>query len=122
MNTKQTTPAKASESGSGLDWQKTPFSKLIRYVPSGTYFARIKVKGKLIRRSLRIKTLLVAKLRLADLEKLERKRADSLNAVFQGKNDLRKCFDGLQGTAGKQSGHQTQNHRAYEFRIKALLE
>ena len=34
------------------DWQKTPFVNLLRYKPSQVYFARLKVKGKLIRRSL----------------------------------------------------------------------
>ena len=38
----------------------------------GMYFARIHVKGKLIRRSLNTKSLSVAKLRLAALEKSER--------------------------------------------------
>jgi hypothetical protein len=38
------------------DWQKTPFASLIRFGPSQTYFARIRVKGKLIRRSLKTKT------------------------------------------------------------------
>ena len=34
------------------EWQKTSFANLIRYVPSGTYYARLRVKGKLIRKSL----------------------------------------------------------------------
>jgi len=51
------------------DWQKTQFSNLIRYVPSGTYFARLRVRGKLIRQSLKTDVLSVAKLRLVDLEK-----------------------------------------------------
>jgi hypothetical protein len=83
MNVKQTSSDQVSDSES--DWQKTSFSNLIRYVPSGTYFARLKVKGKLIRRSLKTKTLSVAKLRLADLEKMERRRATSSTAVLQGK-------------------------------------
>ena len=32
-------------------WQKTQFSNLIRYTPSGTYFARLRVNGKLIRKT-----------------------------------------------------------------------
>ena len=67
------------------DWQKTPFANLIRYEPSQTYFARLRVKGKLIRRSLKTKTLTVAKLRLADLEKAERKKVNSDTAILQGK-------------------------------------
>jgi hypothetical protein len=45
-------------------WQKTNFANLVRYVPSGTYFARIRVKGKLHLHSLKTKTLSVAKLKL----------------------------------------------------------
>jgi hypothetical protein len=50
-------------------WQKTPYPNLIRYVPSGTYFGRVKVEGKLIRRSLDTHVLEVAKLRLSDFFK-----------------------------------------------------
>ena len=73
MNMKQTSSDQVSDSES--DWQKTPYSNLIRYVPSGTYFARMKVKGKLIRRSLKTKTLSVANLRLSDFEKGEQTKA-----------------------------------------------
>jgi hypothetical protein len=45
-------------------WLKTPFANLVRYVPSGVYFSRIRVRGKLIRRSLKTNKLSVAKLRL----------------------------------------------------------
>jgi iron-sulfur cluster repair protein YtfE (RIC family) len=54
------------------DWQKTPYSNLIRYIPSGSYYARLRVKGKLIRRSLKTSLISVAKLRLSDFEKVER--------------------------------------------------
>jgi hypothetical protein len=46
-------------------WLKTPFANLVRYVPSGIYFSRIRVWGKLIRRSLKTNSLTVAKLRLS---------------------------------------------------------
>jgi hypothetical protein len=45
--TLDTTPRKQSYPA----WRKTPYSNLIRYVPSGAYFGRLKVAGKLIRRS-----------------------------------------------------------------------
>lgn len=66
------------------DWQKTPYSNLVRYVPSGTYFSRIRVKGKLIRRSLKTTAMTVAKLRLGDMEREERQRAESQTAVANG--------------------------------------
>ena len=66
------------------DWQKTPFANLVRYVASGKYFARLRIGGKLIRRSLKTNKLGVAKLRLADLEKVERQRIEVQGAVSSG--------------------------------------
>jgi hypothetical protein len=34
-------------------WLKTSYANLIRYTPSGIYFCRIRVQGKLIRKSLK---------------------------------------------------------------------
>ena len=53
-------------------------------MPSGVYFARIRVRGKLIRRSLKTNATSVAKLRLADLEKTERQRIEIQGAVPSG--------------------------------------
>ncbi|HYE30808.1 MAG TPA: hypothetical protein VEH27_05235, partial [Methylomirabilota bacterium] len=60
-------------------WQKTQHRGLIRYIPSGTFYARLRVKGKLLVRSLKTDVLTVAKLRLNDLEKSERKRAERVS-------------------------------------------
>ena len=49
------------------------------------YFARLRIKGKLVRKSLKTETLSVAKLRLADLEKLERQRAEMSGDAAKGK-------------------------------------
>ena len=67
------------------DWQKSQYANLIRYVPSGTYYARLRVKGKLIRKSLKTDLISVAKLRLADLEKAEREAAERQKETSQGK-------------------------------------
>jgi hypothetical protein len=45
-------------------WQKTQFANLIRYKPSQVNLARFRVKGKLIRRSLKTDQITLAKLRL----------------------------------------------------------
>src|ERR1019366_3807470 len=76
---------KSTAPDSGKECQKTQHSNLIRYVPSGTYFARLRVRGKLIRKSLKTDVLTVAKLRLADFEKNERQRAESQIDVAHGK-------------------------------------
>jgi hypothetical protein len=49
-----------------LEWAKTPYPNLIRYKPCGNYFGRVRVNGKLIRRSLETHILTVAKLKLSD--------------------------------------------------------
>ena len=66
-------------------WQNTSFSNLIRYVPSRTYYARIRVGGKLIIRSLKSKVLSVAKLKLSDLEKQERAKLEGRERLRDGK-------------------------------------
>lgn len=81
MKTKKTELAPPAALG---ERQKTPFSNLVRYVPSGAYFARIRVGGKLIRQSLKTKVLCVAKLRLGDLEKVERSNLEAQAALEQG--------------------------------------
>jgi hypothetical protein len=65
-------------------WQKTQYANLVRYKPSNAYFARIRMGGKLIRRTLKTKVLSVAKLRLGDLEKKERQLAKHQVAVADG--------------------------------------
>jgi len=71
---------------------KNTVCKLIRYVPSGTYFARIRVHGKLILKSLKTNRVSVAKLRLADLEKEERQKAESQTSVANGKMTFKEAL------------------------------
>ncbi len=103
-------------------WQTTGVRNLIRYVPSGKFFARVRVKGKLIRRSLKTKTLSVAKLRLTDLEKAERESAQHVVAFESGKmtfGDALKIYrDRTQSDLSLKP--RTKAHR--EERIGALLK
>jgi integrase len=55
-----------TKSKADVEWVKTPYPNLIRYKPSGNYFGRVRVNGKLIRRSLETHVLTVAKLKLSD--------------------------------------------------------
>jgi integrase len=66
-------------------WQKTPVANLVRHVQSGNYYARIRVRGKLIWKSLKTDRISVAKLRLGDFHKEERQRAAAHKAVARGK-------------------------------------
>lgn len=119
MSEKKARPETAE---SDKDWQKTQYSNLIRYVPSGTYYARLRVKGKLIRRSLKTHVLSVAKLRLSDFEKHERRVAESSDSVSAGKLSVANAIEiHKQRLAGNGSlKPRTKDYHAQ--RITALLK
>lgn len=66
-------------------WVATRRANLVRYVPSGTYFARLRVGGKLIQKSLGTDKLTVAEMRLGDFERAEKKKAATLTGATKGK-------------------------------------
>lgn len=67
------------------DWESTGTQNLIRYRPSGTFFARFKIGRKLIRKSLGTQTLTTAKLRLRDVVHEHRAKAEAGKALKNGK-------------------------------------
>src|SRR5438477_10059006 len=69
-------------------WRKTSYANLIRYNPSGNYFCRIRVRGRLIRKSLKTDVLSVAKLRLTDEEKKHREAAQRQLAFLRGRGQM----------------------------------
>lgn len=81
-------PAKEDLSETAKLWQKTPYANLVRYTPSGMYFCRIRVQGKLIRKSLKTDVLSVAKLRLTDEEKKHRQAAQQQLAIQSGRGQM----------------------------------
>ena len=66
-------------------WVKTSVANLVRYKPSGIYFARVRVAGKLIRQSLKTNVFSVAKIRLADVVQEKRKSAEAEKVATNGK-------------------------------------
>ena len=104
------------------NWTKTPYANLVRYEPSRKYFARLRVKGKLIRRSLKTTVLSVAKLRLADLEKTERGNAASQEAVAEGKMTFGDCLEVFKTRLANDPAAKPNTKEYYRYRIMALLE
>ena len=103
-------------------WQKTQFANLVRYIPSGIYFARFRVRGKLIRKSLKTDTLTVAKLRLGDLEKAERQTSESQSNATRGKMTF---GDALKIYRERVNGDVSLKQRSKEYyaeRVTALLK
>jgi hypothetical protein len=74
-------------------WQKTAVQNLVRYVPSGTYFARFRVGGKLVWKSLKTATFSVAKQRLPDTLRDHRSKIESLTAFAEGKMTVGNAAD-----------------------------
>src|SRR5690349_2389081 len=106
----------------GKDWQKTQYANLIRYVPSGAYYARLRISGKLIRRSLKTTVLSVAKLRLTDFERAERQRAEAGNAMAEGRMTM---GDAIKIHKQRVAGDASLKPRTRDYhseRIDALLK
>ncbi len=103
-------------------WQKTPYVNLLRYKPSQVYFARFRVKGKLIRRSLKTNHITVAKLRLADLEKCEQQKAHSANAVANGKMTFGDALAVFKTRVESSPALKPRTREYITYRISALLK
>jgi integrase len=88
----KTTAARRDSTNPGKVWQVTQYSNLIRYVPSGTFFARLRVGGNLIRKSLKTDALSIAKLRLNDLEKNERGSMETRKTASMGRMTFGDCL------------------------------
>ena len=113
---------KQSQTESKSRWQKTPYANLVRYVPSRTYFARIRIRGKLIVKSLKTDSVAVAKLRLADLEKDERQAAEHRNVVATGRMTVGDCLDLYQQRLKVDPNFKPKTKVYYEERTVALLK
>lgn len=66
-------------------WERTVVQNLFRYRPAGTYFARFKINGKRVWKSLETTVFSVAKQRLPETIRERRAKLESANAVVIGK-------------------------------------
>lgn len=76
---KKTEFSRLSADGKWKSFEKAP--NLLQYVPSGVYYARVKIQGKLFRESLETKVWTTAKLKLADFVKSKREQRHSPDAA-----------------------------------------
>jgi integrase len=103
-------------------WLKTPVANLVRHVQSGIYYARIRVRGKLIWKTLKSDRISVAKLRLADFHKEERQRAATTQAIARGKMTFGDALAAYQEKLRNDPNFKPKTKEYYDFRIKALLK
>jgi integrase len=104
-------------------WQKTSYANLIRYVPSGVYFLRIRVHGQLIRKSLKTDVLSVAKLRLTDEEKKYRQGAQRQLALQRGRGQMNfsDALEIYRARLATNSEIKSNTKHYYTQRIESLL-
>lgn len=103
-------------------WQKTPIANLVRNAASGIYYARARIKGKLIWKSLKADTLTVAKLRLGDFLKQEQKQAEISEAAERGRMTFGEALAIFKKRL-EASHHLKANSKKYRHEtIKALLK
>jgi integrase len=103
-------------------WQKTPVANLVRHVQSGNYYARIRVRGKLIWKSLKTDRISVAKLRLGDFHKGERQRAATHSAVARGKMAFAQALETYRERLKGDYSLKDRSKVYREERIAALLK
>ena len=113
---------RATQSKSGRLWSKALFKGLVRYEPSGTYYACIRVHGKLIKRSLKTQVLTVAKLRLTDVERAERQAAERQSSATQGKMTFAEAARILQTRIDGDASLKPKSRGYYQQRITALFK
>jgi integrase len=103
-------------------WQKTPVANLVRNASSGIYYARVRVRGKLIWKTLKTDRMSVAKLRLGYFLKEENHRAEVHQASSRGKMTFGAAL-GIYEHQLKDSQHLKPSAKLYrEKSIKALLK
>ena len=88
-------------------------ANLVRHVQSASYYARIRVRGKLIWKSLKTDRISVAKLRLGDFHKKERQRTAAQTAVALGKMTF---ADALQTYRERLKGDHSLKDRSKSYR------
>jgi len=113
---------KRSKKQQNGQWQKTPVSNLVRNATSGAYYARVRVAGKLIWKSLKTDRITVAQLRLGDFLKQERRRAEAAESGGRGKITFEQA---LKTYEQRLDGDVSLKPRSKEYRrerIKALLK
>ena len=114
-NERQTTSGHSKK-----EWQKTQYSNLIRYVSSGIYFARLRVGGKLIRRSLKTDVLSVAKLRMDDFQKETRSTVTQQKTSAQSRMTFKDALDIYKTQIAENSALKPRSKLYFQEQVKAI--
>jgi integrase len=97
-------------------WQKSGVN-LYRYVPTDTYYAKVRVKGKLYEKCLKTEKAAVALLLLKDYESHLRKNAENLDNATRGKMTVGNAVEILKT---RLEGDRRLKPRSKEYRLERL--
>jgi hypothetical protein len=106
----------------GSLWENSPTANLIRYKPSGIYFARARIRGKLIRKSLKTTVYSVACLKLADEFKKHRQLAELHAKADSGKMTFGEALALYKAEMEADAGIKPRTRQYYNERLTALLK
>lgn len=102
-------------------WENSPTANLVRYKPSGVYFVRARIGGKLIRKSLETPVYSVAQLKLADELKKHRKLAE-LHTKAAGKMTFGQAMELYKADLAAVADIKQRTRDYYQERLNALLK
>jgi hypothetical protein len=109
--------------GTQRNWVRTPIANLVRYKPSGTYFARVRIRGKLFLHTMKTDVMSVARLRLADFIKEKQEEMGDDSAARSGKmtvGDALVIFrQRLEGQQNIKDGAKVYRRKCIEALVKS---
>jgi integrase len=103
-------------------WENSPTANLVRYKPSGVYFVRARIGGKLIRKSLKTTVYSVAVLKLGDQLKEHRKIVELHDKAEGGKMTFGAALELYRAELKADAAIKPRTREYYEERIAALLK
>jgi integrase len=106
-----------SKSKSQATWQKSSVANLYSYAPTGTYYARPRIKGKVKVKCLKTDKLTVAKQRLADFLREEHRKAEAMDNTIRGKLKFR---DAAETFKSRLAATKDLKPRSKEYRLERL--
>jgi integrase len=100
------------------DWRSTATQHLIQHIPSGNFYVRVKVRGKIVRQSLKTKKISVAKARLP--EKLKEIRYCLDAPVTANVETMGDCLDLVVDAAKHKTGLRARSRDYREFTVDRI--
>ena len=111
-----------TKNGDKPTFQKSSVANLYFYAPTGVYYARPRIKGKVKSKCLKTDKLTVAKQRLADFLREEHRKAEAMDNTAAGKL---KFGDAAETFKSRLAASKNLKPRSKEYRLerlKALLD